>query len=161
MPLFRRHCIEEVGGYNEALAATNAGGCEDWELVLRVAESYDVAVVHELLIGYRRRPGSMSTACDTMWRSQQQVMKSMRLLRPGLDPQLVRRATHQFGLYLSGLCFWSGNLVGAIRWGLHSGVELPLRVAPYVVRMFLNLRRRKGDIQTMLPGVPLITQAIP
>lgn len=161
VPLFRRHCIEEVGGYNEALAAADAGGCEDWELALRVADRYDVAVVHEVLLGYRRRPGSMSTACDTMSRSQQQVMKSMRVLRPELDPQWVRRATHQFGLYLSGLCFWSGNLAGAIRWGLRSGVRLPLRVAPHVVRMLLNLRRRKGESQTMLPGVPLNTQAIP
>ena len=81
VPLFRRHCLEEAGGYNEQLAATGAGGCEDWELVLRVAERYKAAVVPEILLGYRRRPGSMSTACDTMWRSQQRVVQAMRELQ--------------------------------------------------------------------------------
>ena len=28
VPLFRRHCVEEAGGYNKRLAATGAGGCE-------------------------------------------------------------------------------------------------------------------------------------
>lgn len=161
VPLFRRHCIEEAGGYNEDLAVTNAGGCEDWELVLRISARYDVAVVKELLMGYRRRPGSMSTACNTMWRSQQRVMESMRLLRPEVHPSVFRRANCQFNLYLSGLSFWSGNLAGAVRWGLRSGIKLPLRVAPYVLLMLLNLRRRKGEVQTMLPGVALDIGSIP
>jgi glycosyltransferase involved in cell wall biosynthesis len=155
IPLFRRHCLEEVGGYNEDLAANNAGGCEDWELVLRIAERYDVAVVKELLVGYRRRSGSMSTACETMSRSQQRVMNSMRILRPELGTAVFRRATFQFNLYLSGLSFWSGNLVAAVRWGLRSGIKLPLRIAPYVVLMLLTLGRRKRPTQTMLPGVAL------
>ena len=75
VPLFRRCCIEEAGGYNENLAAADAGGCEDWELALRVAERYDVAVVPEILLGYRRHRGSMSTTCDRMWRSQQLVVR--------------------------------------------------------------------------------------
>lgn len=161
VPLFRRHCIEEAGGYNEDLAASNAGGCEDWELVLRVAERYDVAVVEEVLMGYRRRPGSMSSACETMSRSQQRVMESMRALRPELGPSVFRRATSQFNLYLSGLSFWSGNMANTVRWALRSGFTLPLRVAPYVVLMLLHLSRRKRTTQTMLPGVALDGRNIP
>ncbi len=161
VPLFRRHCVEEVGGYNEDLAAANAGGCEDWELALRIAERYEIAVVKELLVGYRRRPGSMSTACETMSRSQQRVMESMHRLRPGMDPCIFRRATSQFNLYLSGLSFWSGNLAEAVRWGLRSGIKLPFQVAPYVFLMFLNLRRRSKRMHIMLPGVALDARVIP
>jgi hypothetical protein len=161
VPLFRKHCIEEAGGYNEQLAATGAGGCEDWELVLRVAERYKAAAVPEILLGYRRRPGSMSTACDTMWRSQQRVVQSMRELRPDLNPRVPRRAAHQFALYLAGLCFWSGNMVAAFRWGLRSGCRLPFLVAPHVIRMLLTRHRRKPGLQTMRPGVTLDTQRTP
>jgi glycosyltransferase involved in cell wall biosynthesis len=161
VPLFRRHCVEEAGGYNEQLAATGAGGCEDWELVLRVAERYKAAVVPEILLGYRRRPGSMSTACDTMWRSQQRVVQAMRELRPDLNARVARRAAHQFALYLAGLCFWSGNMVAAFRWGLRSGCLLPFLVAPHVIRMLLNRNRRRTALQTMRPGVTLDTQRTP
>ena len=161
VPLFRRRCVEEAGGYNEELVAAGAGGCEDWELVLRVAERYDAAVVPEILLGYRRRPGSMSTACDTMWRSQQQVVEAMRELRPDLHARVLRRAAHQFAMYLAGLCFWSGNRVDAFRWGLRSGCRLPLLVAPYVVRMLLHRRRRQPVFQTMRPGIALDTQRTP
>lgn len=161
IPLFRRRCIEQAGGYNEALAAAHAGGCEDWELALRIAERYLAAVVPEILVGYRRRPGSMSTACATMWRSQQHVMQAMRELRPALRPLAMRRAGQQFALYLAGLSYWSGNLLSAWRWGLRSGFSLPLRVAPYVMRMFFQRTRRRAGTQPMLPGVMLDTRDVP
>jgi glycosyltransferase involved in cell wall biosynthesis len=161
VPLFRRHCVEEAGGYNEQLAAMGAGGCEDWELVLRIAERYETAVVPEILLGYRRRPGSMSTACNTMWRSQQRVVQTMRELRPDLDARVLRGTAHQFALYLAGLCFWSGNMAAAFRWGLRSGCRLPFLVAPYVIRMLLHRNRRKPPLQTMHPGLTLDTQGTP
>jgi glycosyltransferase involved in cell wall biosynthesis len=161
VPLFRRRCLEEADGYNEGLAAADAGGCEDWELVLRVAERYDVAVVPEILLGYRRRRGSMSTACDRMWRSQQLVVKSMRELRPDLNSRVLRRAAYQFAMYLAGLSFWSGNLIAACRWGFRSGWRLPYLVAPYVLRMLFDRDRRKQALPTMLPGVTLDTRCIP
>lgn len=162
VPLFRRQCIREAGGYNEELAAADAGGCEDWELALRVTERYDAAVVPEILVGYRRRPDSMSAACDTMWRSQRLVVQRMRELRPDLNPRVLRRAAHQFALYLAGLSFWSGNIIAAYRWGLRSGCRLPFLVAPYAIKMFFTREMSKLNTQqTMCPGVKLDTKCIP
>ena len=161
VPLFRKDCIEEAGGYNEGLAAQQAGGCEDWELALRVAERHKVAVVPEILVGYRRSKGSMSTACDTMWRSQQIVMQSMQTLRPNLNLQLITRQNHQFAMYLAGLSFWAGNLVAAFRWGFRSGWALPLQVAPYVIRLLLCRGGRNRSEQIMMPGVALDLRSIP
>jgi glycosyltransferase involved in cell wall biosynthesis len=161
VPLYRRRCLEDIGGYNEALAAEHAGGCEDWEVALRVAAKYRVAMVPEILLGYRRRPGSMSSACETMWRSQQLVMEGVRGLRPDLAPALFRASENQFSMYLAGLSYWSGNLRAAWRWALRSGVRLPVLVSPYVAKMLLWPRRASRNQQVMTPGVRLNTARIP
>jgi glycosyltransferase involved in cell wall biosynthesis len=161
VPLYRRHCLEEIGGYNETLAAAHAGGCEDWEVALRVAAKYRVAVVPEILLGYRRRPGSMSSACDTMWRSEQLVMEGLRKLRPDLKPALFRASENQFSMYLAGLSYWSGNARAAWQWALRAGVRLPVLVSPYVAKMLLWPRRGTRTQQTMRPGAKLVTARIP
>lgn len=153
VPLFRRKCLEEAGGYNEELAAKKAGGCEDWEVALRVAAGHRVAVVPEVLLGYRRHPETMSLDCDAMWRSQLFVLQGIRNLHPELRPALFRAANNQFAMYLAGLSYWSGNWRAAWRWGLRAGVRLPLQVSPYVLRMLIWPRRASRKQQVMRPGV--------
>jgi glycosyltransferase involved in cell wall biosynthesis len=160
VPLFRRHCLEEVGGYNEKLAAAKAGGCEDWEVVLRIAERYRIAVVPEVLLGYRQRPGTMSAACETMWRSQQMVIQGIRLLRPELKPALFRASANQFAMYLAALCFRLGDSRQALRWGFRAGIRLPLAVSPYLLKLLL-FRRRNKDPLVMRPGAKLVSSRIP
>lgn len=161
VPLFRKNCLVEAGGYNETMAASRAGGCEDWEIALRVASGYEVVAVSEVLVGYRRRPGSMSTACETMWRSHEMLLSNMRELRPGVKRKIVRRARQQFSLYLAGLSFWSGNVAGALWWGMGSGWRLPLRVLPFVGKLLLRRGRGSAVAQSMVPGVPLERDALP
>jgi len=160
VPLFRKHCLEEVGGYNEKLAAAKAGGCEDWEVALRIAERYRIAVVPEVLLGYRQRPGTMSAGCETMWRSQQMVMGGIRLLRPELKPALFRASGNQFAMYLAALCFRLGDSRQALRWGFRAGIRLPLAVSPYLLKLFL-FRRRDKDPMVMRPGSKLVTSRLP
>jgi len=161
VPLFRKRCIQEAGGYNEELAASDAGGCEDWELVLRIAEHYKIAVVPDILIGYRRLPGSMSTSCDRMWRSHQAVMRTIRKLRPDLDSRLFRRSDQQFAFYLAGVSFWSGDPLATLRWAFRSGWRHLILVLPYTAGIFTNRDRGKKGGQTMLPGVQLDTNGVP
>jgi glycosyltransferase involved in cell wall biosynthesis len=162
VPLFRKHCLEEAGGYNEKLAASNAGGCEDWEAVLRVAAHYRLAVVPDILVGYRRQPGSMSTAGDTMWRSQQMVMQGMRELRPDLNPALYRGSENQFRMYLAGVSFWSGSFTQALSRVLNAGIRLPILVSPWVLKMLLlGPRRNTTEPVVMVPGKSVDTSRIP
>jgi len=161
VPLLRRSCVEEAGGYNEELTAADAGGCEDWELVLRIAERHRVAVVPEILLGYRRRPGSMSTSCDRMWRSQQIVINEMHKLRPGLQPKILQRSNQQFAFYLAGLSFWSRRFSATLRWALRSGWRLFFLVSPYAAQIILHHDGRKRGSQTMLPGVGLDVKNLP
>jgi len=132
VPLYHRSALENVGGYNTAMRQDDRGGCEDWDLAIRVSEKYAVAVVPAVLVGYRRRNDSMSTACDTMWRSQQELLDTMAARQPQVPPAVRQRSSGQFALYLAGVSFWSGHYLQAIRWGLKARpVSLMLVVIPY------------------------------
>lgn len=161
VPLFRKHCLVEIGGYNESLAREKAGGCEDWEVVLRIAARYRIAVVGEVLLGYRRSPGSMSSACETMLRSQQKVMARLREEMPELPDAIFQASDRQFAMYLAGVSYWSGNLVGAIRWALRAGIGLSLKVAPFALGMILFGRGRWKRAQVLRPGRRLDAGRIP
>ena len=161
VPLFRKHCLVEAGGYNSELAAVKSGGCEDLEVALRIASRYGIAVVPDILVGYRRVPGSMSSACDTMWRSRQLVLQNILPLRPDIKASLLRRSDRQFSIYLAALSFWSGNLRQAIRWGLRSGVRLPILFAPHILKALLKPRSNEKIKQIMRPGATIDTTTIP
>ena len=67
--LVRKSVVEELGGFDPSLRAAGAEGCEDLLLQLRIAARYQFGEVPEYLIGYRRRPGSMSSDVEQMLRS--------------------------------------------------------------------------------------------
>jgi glycosyltransferase involved in cell wall biosynthesis len=67
--LVRKSVLDEVGGFDPQLREAGAEGCEDLLLQLRVAARYRFGEVQEYLIGYRRRPASMSSNADQMIRS--------------------------------------------------------------------------------------------
>lgn len=136
VPLYRRASLEQVGGYSENLRERGRQGCEDWDLALKVAERYQVAVVAAVLVGYRRRPDGMSAACETMWRSQLQVIADLAARRPEISPEVLQRSSGQFALYLAGVSFWSGRYLQACRWGLRARPwTLIAAVLPHVMRI--------------------------
>jgi len=54
VPLFRMAALRRVGGYATREEQGGVQGCEDWELCLRVASHYEVRVVPQYLVNYRR-----------------------------------------------------------------------------------------------------------
>jgi len=161
IPLFRKHCLVEAGGYNSELAAAKSGGCEDLEVVLRVAARYSIGVVPEILMGYRRSPGSMSTDCNRMWRSRQMVLARIGEVWPNVDPAVLRASDRQFCMYLAALSYWSGKLREAIHWGVRCGIRLPLIFAPYLLKLSLSPSREHQSPQVMRPGEAIDTSLIP
>ena len=164
VPLYRRRALKQICGYDEELGAHEAGGCEDWDVALKVAELYSVAVVPEILVGYRRRRQSMSTASDMMWRSQRLVIEGVLHRNPTLAPILFQRSADQFALYLAGISFWSGSYLRALRWGLRARKSgLATKVVPYVLRLLLRCLRgrlRAGAV-VMRPNECLDASRIP
>ncbi|MDQ2833206.1 MAG: glycosyltransferase family 2 protein [Acidobacteriota bacterium] len=74
---FRRKCVEEVGGFDETMRAT-----EDRDLWFRIAERYDVACSSQVLAHYRTSPGSMSSDPDRMLQAQLKFVRK-HYGRPG------------------------------------------------------------------------------
>lgn len=102
VPLIRRACFEQVGGYNCQLKAENAQGCEDWDLSLRIAEFYQFRVVPEFLIGYRQVIGSMGSNCGTMESSYEIVMAQVKQKHPEISDDIYKWAKSNFYNYLIG-----------------------------------------------------------
>ena len=146
VPMFRRSCLEAAGGYDASLRDKGAQGCEDWDLVLRIAERHAIAVVPAVLVGYRRRGDSMSSSCDTMWASQQLVMTALASRDPSLSPTAVRRSKGQFALHLAGVSFWGRDYLGACRWVLRARpFTLIFTILPHVALMFARRYRSRGS----------------
>ena len=160
VPLFRRSFVDAVGGYRTHAMPGEPLICEDYDLALRVAANSKIAGVQDVLVGYRRRRGSRSTACNVMWRSQQAVLQSLRAMRPDLKPALFKACDNQFCMYVAGLAFMSGDTKAAIKWGLRAGLKLPLLVAPYALKMLLLPRRNKHP-QYMRAGQKLDPALLP
>lgn len=148
VPLFRRSSVEQVGGYDATLR-----GCEDWDLALRVARRFDVAAVPAALVGYRRTPNSLSTHCDTMWRSHQRVVAALATAEPSMPPAVLRQSTGQFRLYLSGIAFGAGRYRDACHWAFRARpLTLVLATLPYFATMLAKrLLRRDGARTPRLP----------
>jgi glycosyltransferase involved in cell wall biosynthesis len=91
-PLIRRHCVEEVGGYDASLAGRGATCTEDLKFNLDIAERYDFDFIPEFLWGYRFHAGSMSTDIEAMLRSQKVVIHDARARHPELPDKLFRWA---------------------------------------------------------------------
>jgi glycosyltransferase involved in cell wall biosynthesis len=163
VPLYRRRCLQEVGGYDERLRE-RAEGCEDWDLALKVAERWSVAVVPSALVAYRRTPGSMSGRTDRMKRAYTLVLNSARQRRPSLPSAVIRNSQDTFAWYLSGVSFRSGAYRTAIAWGLRAlRSSLAIQVLPYAVRLSVDtlLRRSRPNPGIIRPGVAFSQWPIP
>jgi glycosyltransferase involved in cell wall biosynthesis len=116
VPMFRRSCLEEVGGYNPDWRKQGAQGCEDWDLSLRIAEKYLVRLVPEYLVKYRSVKGSMAGNLATMEKSHQLLIQSVKQRHPDIDDKVLRTSTSNFYFYLSAVNYRSGNYKGALNW---------------------------------------------
>ncbi|NJM48283.1 MAG: glycosyltransferase family 2 protein [Alkalinema sp. RU_4_3] len=124
--VIRRSCLDRVGGYDSGLRAAQAQGCEDWDLYLRLAESYDYAVIPELLVGYRKLENSMSGDGHTMARSQGIMLDKVRSRHPEIPDWYYGLSRSSFYLYLAlqgqqygqveAMHYWRQQALLAHRW---------------------------------------------
>ena len=147
VPMYRRSCVEKVGGYDASLRDKGCQGCEDWDLAIRVAERHEVVAVPAVLVGYRRRTDSMSAECDTMWRSQRRVTAALAAREPSISREVLQRSNGQFALHLAGVSFWCRDYVGACRWALRARpLALMVRIFPHVAWMLARRLLRGGSL---------------
>jgi hypothetical protein len=163
VPLYRRSCLDTIGGYDETLEQRRARGCEDWDLAIKISERYPIAVEPAVLVGYRRLPESMSTQCEVMRRSQQLVTEAASDRQKGVSAAVLRRASDQFALYVAGVLFRSGAYFASFRWAVRAWRSgLLFKVLPHVVRVIATrlLRGHRAPRPVMLPGGKIDADAL-
>jgi len=74
-PLIRKAALIEAGGYDPALRAAKAQGCEDLKLYFSIAERHHFGAVAAPLTGYRETAANMSSDGRQMLRSYDLVME--------------------------------------------------------------------------------------
>lgn len=116
VPLFRRSCVERVGGYNTTLKARGGQGCEDWDLTLRIAEKYDVHLVPAYLSGYRAVTDSMSESTSSMARSFDLIMEAIERKHPEIPSELFQWSRANFSRYLAAQSYSTGNFEKTLDW---------------------------------------------
>ena len=109
VPLFRRTCLEKIGGYNKSLRDRGAQGCEDWDIALRVAELYEFRVVPEILVGYRQAFGSMSSLGTVMEQSYHLTVEYIKRKHPEIPEIIYRWSQAEFYYYLAQGARQGGN----------------------------------------------------
>jgi glycosyltransferase involved in cell wall biosynthesis len=109
VPLIRRTCIDQIGGYDKSLRDRSAQGCEDWNIALRVAEYYEFRVVPEILVGYRQAFGSMSSLGKVMERSYNLTVEYIQQNHPEIPPIIYQWSKAEFYYYLAQGARQNGN----------------------------------------------------
>jgi glycosyltransferase involved in cell wall biosynthesis len=124
--LIRRSVLEKVGLYDWKLKEQKAQGCEDWDLYLRIAESYEFAVVPEFLIGYRKTPNTMSKNYEQMAKSHDLMLQAHRRKHPEILNTIYRISSSTFYLYLAQENYQNLNYQGTKHWLYRSWQVEPL-----------------------------------
>ncbi len=146
VPVFRHDALRAAPGplgYDPRLRDLAAQGCEDWDLLLRVAEGHEVVADPALLVAYRRHAQSMSASCAAMWRSGCRVLDELAARQPGLPARVLREGRGQFALHLAGVAFWSGRKPEAIAWMLRA--RAPATLLALLPSLLLLLLARPGQ----------------
>lgn len=85
IPLIRRICFEEVGGFDEALA-----GSQDLDMWIRIAERYEVVAVSQVLAEHRIHGDQITADLPTKAKASAQILRKHRQ-RYESHPDLLRR----------------------------------------------------------------------
>ena len=100
VPLFRTAALARVGLYLTRAEQGGAQGCEDWDLYIRIAETFSIRLVPEFLVAYRRTASSMSVNAESMAASFAIVIQRARQRNPDLPAAIFRCSAGNFYKYL-------------------------------------------------------------
>jgi glycosyltransferase involved in cell wall biosynthesis len=135
--LLRRAALDRVGGFDASLRERGAQGCEDYDLLLRVAEHYDFVLVREALVGYRVIAGSVSQDRARMVRSWRMVAEHTARRRPELAAHLIRGRT-RYAVYLMVGMLLRGRLGMSVTLARRSGLPLWRLALPLASQMTIR-----------------------
>jgi glycosyltransferase involved in cell wall biosynthesis len=114
-PLFRASALRNTGVYLTREEQGGVEGCEDWDLSLRMAESFKVGCATRTLVKYRQIPTCMTLNVESMSRSYECVMQRARRRNPAVESLIFRNSAGNFYNYMLSRCYLSGDYAGCLR----------------------------------------------
>lgn len=154
--LLSRDAVDAVGGYDEGLRA-----CEDIMMQLSIASLYPIAVVPEHLLGYRARPGSMSSDTKLVVASAQAVNRKLEASGARISKDVLRWNEALFERMLADHSMATNGPADAALHMTRAILIDPLRWGPYAVyRLARTVRHRMLGRRKALPR-PLFDQIDP
>lgn len=83
----KKACLDQVGGYD-----TKLGGCEDWELWIRVTRRYSAMLIPEALVAYEHlSAGSFSRRYESWIAAHDEVIAKSLAADPSLPRGWIKR----------------------------------------------------------------------
>jgi glycosyltransferase involved in cell wall biosynthesis len=159
VPLFRRTALEKVGLYLTRAEQGGWQGCEDWDLALRIAETYCLSVVPELQVAYRQVRSSMSVKAEGMVGSFSTFMLRARQRNCELPSAAFRWSTGYFYLYTATKCCWWGQYSGFLSYVKEAVCANPILLLK--TDIYLLLSKRFFDFIRDLSGFQLAERVRP
>jgi hypothetical protein len=130
--------LDEVGGYNPQLRQQGGEGCEDWDLLLRIAERFEFRAVPEHLVRYRAVSGSMSRNSHGMGKSHDLVLRGLAQRHPEIPRNIFRWGRARFCLYLAGRSY-ENNPRQCLYWSSRALLSDPVTIfLPWFRTIFLR-----------------------
>ncbi len=164
--LARAAAVRAAGGYEPALRAAGAQGCEDWLFFSLLAEHHRFVCVREHLVGYRFTPAAMSGDFAQMMRSYRLVRERIAARHPEAAARLDA-AGRDLAAYLCHLGLQHGRfgrvarMLGELpadwRWPTLGRALRPLRPGRAALRALLRPpapRRHWDDCEGSWPSPP-------
>ncbi len=115
VPMFRASALEKSGLYLSRSEQAGVQGCEDWDLCLRLAESFRVGLVRQTLVGYRQVPGCMSLDAASMAKSYEVAMQRAKERNPDIARAVFRQSAGIFYSYLVSKCCAANDHAACLR----------------------------------------------
>ena len=116
VPLFRAAALSRVGLYLTRTEQGGAQGCEDWDLYIRIAETFTIRVVPEILVAYRQTSSSMRVNAESMETSYAFVVQRTRQRNRDLPTASFRWSAGYFYVYLLEICDFWGHYPWSFRY---------------------------------------------
>jgi glycosyltransferase involved in cell wall biosynthesis len=116
VPLFRAQAMSEVGAYLTRTEQYGGQGCEDWDLMIRIAERYQIGLAPGHLVSYRQLPSSMSVNAPAMERSFGVLLNRVYDRNPLFPGCFARWSSGNFYRYLYFRCLYRGNHAHCLRY---------------------------------------------
>lgn len=145
--VIKRSCFDKVGLFDINLV----GGCEDWDMWLRISSHYEVDYLDELLVKHRKHRGSMETKTEMMEENALKVLDKIFLEKN--VPSILKRKAYSNAYLRSGGLYRKARKLGKSRSRFFKSLLLyPFSLTPWVcTARSLTVFESKG--QRGEPGV--------